>query len=92
MSTAAPYAPPLRAVWTPQDAVDTAEAVSAQRHQMGRFLSARSVLLSHVRSAGATAAELLDRWHLGGALAQVRRACGWLIGGLALIRRCIVAV
>ena len=82
MSTASAFPPdrPLRAV-------PNTEHHHRQRSLMGAFLATQDALTRYASKGGAFLTDLLDKLHVGTALTQVKRACGWLFGGLTLLRR-----
>ena len=82
MSTASAFPPdrPLRAV-------PNTDHIQRQKNLMGAFLATQDVLTRYASKGGAFIADLLDKLHVGAALTQVRRACGWLFSGLTLLRR-----
>ena len=54
---------------------------------MGAFLATQDALTRYASKGGAFLTDLLDKLHVGNALTQVKRACGWLFGGITLLRR-----
>ncbi len=82
MSTASAFPPdrPLRAV-------PNTEHIQRQKNLMGAFLATQDVLTRYASKGGAFIANMLDQLHVGTALTQVKRACGWLFGGITLLRR-----
>ncbi len=85
--TAEPMDRPLRPVWTTQDAQDAQQGVQSERQRWAAFLTAKDLLLGFIKTTGTTVSEVFDRWHLGGAVRGVKRAAGWLFGGLAMLHR-----
>ena len=82
MSTASAFPPdrPLRAV-------PNIEHIQRQKNLMGAFLATQEVLSRYASKGGAFIANVLDKLYVGAALTQVKRACGWLFGGITLLRR-----
>ena len=82
MSTTSAFPPdrPLRAV-------PNTEHIQHQKNLMGAFLATRDVLTRYASKGGAFIANMLDKLHVDTALNQVKRACGWLFGGVTLLRR-----
>ena len=82
MSTTSAFPPdrPLRAV-------PNTEHIQHQKNLMGAFLATRDVLTRYASKGGAFIANMHDKLHVDTALNQVKRACGWLFGGVTLLRR-----
>jgi hypothetical protein len=79
MSTA-PIDPPLRAVFTPRDAADTAEALLAEKRRWSLFLIARDAI-DRARQGVVTALNRLRDWKWAGwAVTAAQRTLGWTLG------------
>lgn len=78
---------PLRVVYTPTDAEGARQALAGEKNRWRVFLNAKGLLLGYIKATTAAASRVIARLHLTGAARMIRRASGWLFGGIHLVRR-----